>query len=180
MRSAPPEIPGRGGAGIATYIDEATRALNAAGHTCHLLSWSYDSGADSDAPVRAGLFLHMRAVGPCPVEYGRVFPALRLSQLVAGWVRGLHRQFQFDYAEFTDWMAPAYALLQLRSIDSDLRDLKVTVFNHGLTYIIESNCSRPFGHAGIGRGMPARVRRMASRARRERRRAVSTTERMSA
>ena len=42
------------------------------------------------------------------------------------------------------------------------------------------NCSRPFGHAGIGRGMPARVRRMASRARRERRRAVSTTERMSA
>ena len=45
---------------------------------------------------------------------------------------------------------------------------------------IQGNCSRPFGHAGIGRGMPARVRRMASRARRERRRAVSTTERMSA
>ena len=42
------------------------------------------------------------------------------------------------------------------------------------------NCSRPFGHAGIGRGFAARVNRMASRARRERRRAVSTTERMSA
>ena len=49
-----------------------------------------------------------------------------------------------------------------------------------IAHLLDSNCSRPFGHAGIGRGMPARVRRMASRARRERRRAVSTTERMSA
>ena len=47
-------------------------------------------------------------------------------------------------------------------------------------HYFQGNCSRPFGHAGIGRGFAARVNRMASRARRERRRAVSTTERMSA
>ena len=58
-----------------------------------------------------------------------------------------------------------------------------TLLEAKIRYLINAfngNCSRPFGHAGIGRGFAARVNRMASRARRERRRAVSTTERMSA
>ena len=46
----------------------------------------------------------------------------------------------------------------------------------------ESNCSRPtFGcHAGMGSGLPSRVRRIASVARMQRRRAVSMTDRRSA
>ena len=42
------------------------------------------------------------------------------------------------------------------------------------------NCSVPRCHATAGMGLPASVRRMASMARRPRRRAVSTTERISA
>ena len=45
---------------------------------------------------------------------------------------------------------------------------------------ISGNCSPLHAQAAIGMGFPASVRRMASRARSERRRAVSTTERMSA
>ena len=45
---------------------------------------------------------------------------------------------------------------------------------------INGNCSVPRCHATVGMGLPASVRRMASMARRPRRRAVSTTERMSA
>jgi len=42
------------------------------------------------------------------------------------------------------------------------------------------NCSRMYFQASVGSGVPARVRRMASRAPMARRRAVSITERMSA
>jgi hypothetical protein len=45
---------------------------------------------------------------------------------------------------------------------------------------IKGNCSAPLSHAGAGMGLRASVRRMASMARSPRRRAVSTTERMSA
>ena len=44
----------------------------------------------------------------------------------------------------------------------------------------ERNCSRAFGYVESASGAPARVRRIASRAPMERRRAVSMTERMSA
>ena len=46
----------------------------------------------------------------------------------------------------------------------------------------KGNCSRPtFGcHAGMGSGLPSRVRRIASMARMQRRRAVSMTDRRSA
>ena len=46
--------------------------------------------------------------------------------------------------------------------------------------LMESNCSPPGGYVDCTRDAPARVRRIASRAPMERRRAVSMTERMSA
>ena len=50
------------------------------------------------------------------------------------------------------------------------------------THPTPGNCSRRFFgcHAGMGSGLPSRVRRMASMARMQRRRAVSTTDRRSA
>ena len=47
-------------------------------------------------------------------------------------------------------------------------------------YRLTGNCSRAFGYVKSASGAPARVRRIASRAPMERRRAVSMTERMSA
>ena len=68
----------------------------------------------------------------------------------------------------------------ITSIDPSMRVLNI---NHEPVKALNSpgsNCSGPVSHVGAGIGLRASVRRMASMARRPRRRAVSTTERMSA
>jgi outer membrane immunogenic protein len=61
-------------------------------------------------------------------------------------------------------------------------DRTLIYFTAGLAYanVNNSNCSPSDGYVDCTRGAPARVRRIASRAPMERRRAVSMTERMSA
>ena len=72
------------------------------------------------------------------------------------------------------------ALLGAREIAEELGEVVIVYFID--MAIAEGNCSRPtFGcHAGMGSGLPSRVRRIASMARMQRRRAVSMTDRRSA
>lgn len=125
-----------GGAGIATYIGEATRALSNAGHECHVLSWS-ETASGRSAQRQPGHVLHLRssAVAPGDPLLG-VDPDLRLSKWVADWVLDLHREHGFDVIEGTDWCAPLYCLLQNRADTPALARCLITVFNHGTTYNI--------------------------------------------
>lgn len=130
-----PEVPALGGAGIATYLDEATRALAAAGHECHVLSWT--DGGRARIEQQPGHTLHLMPLHEgSRAPYNGVDTDLRIAKMVEEWVLRLHRQHRFDIIEGTDWCAPLYCLLQARRVEASLRDTLVTVFNHGTTYNI--------------------------------------------
>ena len=67
-----------------------------------------------------------------------------------------------------------------RQVHPEDRDRVVARFATAFRDKADGNCSRAFGYVESASGAPARVRRIASRAPMERRRAVSMTERMSA
>ncbi|MDH4981180.1 glycosyltransferase [Hyphomicrobium sp. D-2] len=134
-----PEVPESGGGGIATYVGEATAALAARGHECHVLTWR------SDAPIstseqQKNYCLHTY---PDPLlstgNLDGIDPDLAVSHAVAEWTLDLQRRFAFDIIEGTDWKAPLYCLLQRRNVDAALRKCRIVVFNHGLTYAIARN-----------------------------------------
>jgi glycosyltransferase involved in cell wall biosynthesis len=130
-----PEVPAFGGAGIASYLEEATRALSAAGHECHVLTWGERHAPELKA--EPGHVLHVRNSATAALDaFAGVDADLRVSKLVAGWVLELQREHRFDIIEGTDWCAPLYALLQCRNVEPLLRDVLVSVFNHGTTYNI--------------------------------------------
>lgn len=131
-----PETPDNGGAGIATYIDQATAALSARGHECHVLTWD-EEVEQPRVKNRQHYRLHQY---PNPLfdggHLGGVDPDLRISAAVADWVIDLQRRLRFDIIEGTDWKAPLYCLLQRRNVEAEIADCRITVFNHGLTYAI--------------------------------------------
>ena len=129
-----PEVPSFGEtAGIATYLSEATAALHAAGHECHVLTWR-----DGVQLFRtSNQFKHVLHEVPIDLdEHPRVERNLVISATVADAVLALHRKHNFDIIEGTDWRAPLYCLLQRRNVEPSLRNCVITVFNHGTTYNI--------------------------------------------
>jgi glycosyltransferase involved in cell wall biosynthesis len=130
-----PEVPALGGAGIASYLGEATRALTAAGHECHVLCWRDDAAAQ--VRQEPGHTLHVfRRNGTATDPFRGVDDDLRTAKLVEQWVLQLHREHRFDVIEGTDWCAPLCCLLQARRVEPLVRNTLVTVFNHGTTYNI--------------------------------------------
>lgn len=131
-----PETPDNGGAGIATYIGQATAALSARGHECHVLTW----GEDIERPrVTNGPHYQLHQYPDPLYDGGRhagVDPDLRVSAAVADWVIDLQRRLRFDIIEGTDWKAPLYCLLQRRNVEAEIAKCRIFVFNHGLTYAI--------------------------------------------
>ena len=131
-----PETPDNGGAGIATYIDQATAALSKRGHECHVLTWDEEIEQPCEKN-RAHYRLHRY---PNPLFDGGnlsgVDPDLRVSAALADWIIDLQRRFHFDIIEGTDWKAPLYCLLQRRNVEAEMADCRICVFNHGLTYAI--------------------------------------------
>jgi len=131
-----PETPGNGGAGIATYISQATAALTAQGHECHVLTW----GEKIERPcVTSGAHyvLHQHPDPLCNAgKLAGVDPDLRVSAAIADWVIDLQSRLRFDIIEGTDWKAPLYCLLQRRNVEAEIAGCRIVVFNHGLTYDI--------------------------------------------
>ena len=131
-----PETPDNGGAGIATYIGQATAALSARGHECHVLTWH----EEADSPrVKNGPHYRLHQYPNPLFDVGNlagVDPDLRVSAAVADWIIELHRRFRFDIIEGTDWKAPLYCLLQRRNVEAEIAGCRIVVFNHGLTYAI--------------------------------------------
>jgi len=131
-----PETPANGGAGIATYIDQATAALSARGHECHVLTWD----EEVERPRVKNTPNYRLHQYPNPLfdggNFAGVDPDLRVSAAVADWVIELHQRVRFDMIEGTDWKAPLYCLLQRRNVEAEIAGCRIFVFNHGLTYAI--------------------------------------------
>jgi glycosyltransferase involved in cell wall biosynthesis len=127
-----------GGAGIATYIAEATSALKFAGHEVHVLTWTWD---DEDKDINLleshNYILHIRRVLSATSSEAHISDYLLLSKQIATWVLKLHAQFNFDIIEGTDFGGPLYILLQSRLQYKSLNNTIITTFNHGLSYHIE-------------------------------------------
>ena len=109
-------------------------------------------------------------------------PVLSLGELMLIW-RYLDSEISFFH-----YLTRRATLEDLLEFEGDEQDILSTYLINGLFIDPENlqgrqrNCSRRFFgcHAGMGSGLPSRVRRMASMARMQRRRAVSTTDRRSA
>lgn len=134
-----PEVPGLGGAGIATYLNEASTALSSRGHVCHILTW-HDGIEHPRVTANCSYVLHEF---PTPnAKYTRhsgLDPDLLISSAIADWVIALHVQWRFDIIEGTDWNAPLYCLLQRRNVEPVLNGCRISIFNHGVTYNIARN-----------------------------------------
>lgn len=128
-----PEVPGLDGAGIATYLEEATWALSARGHDCHVLTWS-DAIAAERTSSRPAYVLHEHPTPDATAD--GLDDGLVLSAAIADWVLALHQLQNFDIIEGTDWEGPLYCLLQRRNVERALDDCCISVFNHGSTYNI--------------------------------------------
>jgi glycosyltransferase involved in cell wall biosynthesis len=123
--------------GIGTYVAYAAKAMAAAGHEVHLLTWTYDdlsSEALDYAPFTKSNVRVLKIEGQRvwdwfpsgPYNHGLAYFLLQeIWECVENW--------QIDVVEATDYLSPALAFFQDLQSRGTKRNILCVTFNHGLT-----------------------------------------------
>lgn len=106
------------GGGIATYIVEMARALHAAGHEVHILTYPYGDLQERGQRAMPGVQFHATdpAHGPAALPGAFFAEATQYAMAVYTRFKELSATHNFDYAEFPDYRGEGYFVLRAKKL----------------------------------------------------------------
>lgn len=129
-----PEVPQRGGGGIATYSNNMVKALSDAGHTIYVFSWKIVADQSTNKIISGNSFHVDINAGELWAKFNSGPETIAASHFLLDYILEAISLWEPDILEGTDYLAPLYAY-QLAKRNGALSpgfDKPVVVYNHGL------------------------------------------------